>query len=107
MLLGWGADAFTEAKERNRMILTRNEIIEALQAHKCVIKFTKINGEVREMPCTLREDIVPKYDHKTERSKEPNNKVLSVWCTDVNAWRSFRVDSVLELRLDLGMPVVI
>ena len=107
MLLGWGADAFTEAKERNRMILTRNEIIEALQAHKCVIKFTKINGEVREMPCTLREDIVPKYEHKTEKTKKPNDQVLSVWCTDVNAWRSFRVDSVQELRLDLGMPIVI
>ena len=89
------------------MILTRNEIVEALKAHKCVVKFTKINGEVREMPCTLREDIVPKYEHKTERSKEPNEKVLSVWCTDVNAWRSFRVDSVQELRLDLGMPIVI
>ena len=107
MLLGWGSDAFTLAKERDRMILTRNELIEALQAHKCIVKFTKVNGEVREMPCTLREDIVPKYEHKTERSKEPNEKVLSVWCTDVNAWRSFRVDSVLELRLDLGMPIVI
>ena len=107
MLLGWGSDAFTEAKERNRMILTRNELIEALSAHKCIVKFTKVNGEVREMPCTLREDIVPKYEHKTERSKKPNDQTLSVWCTDVNAWRSFRVDSVQELRLDLGMPIVI
>lgn len=107
MLLGWGGDAFTLAKERDLMILTRNELIEALKAHKCIVKFTKVNGEVREMPCTLREDIVPKYEHKTERSKEPNEKVLSVWCTDVNAWRSFRVDSVQELRLDLGMPIVI
>lgn len=105
MLLGWGSDAFTTAKERNRMILTRNEIIEALQAHKCVVKFTKVNGEVREMPCTLREDIVPKYERKTE--KKPNDKVLSVWCLDKQEWRSFRVDSVLELRLDLGMPVVV
>jgi len=107
MLLGWGSDAFTLAKERNRMILTRTELIEALSAHKCVVKFTKVNGEVREMPCTLREDIVPKYEHKTERSKQPNEKVLSVWCLDKQEWRSFRVDSVLELRLDLGMPVVV
>ena len=91
------------------MILTRNEIIEALSAHKCVVKFTKVNGEVREMPCTLREDIVPKYERKTP-VKEPTDKnqnVLSVWCTDKNVWRSFRVDSVLELKLDLGMPIVI
>lgn len=106
MLLGWGSDAFTIARERNSMILTRNELIEALQAHKCVVKFTKVNGEVREMPCTLREDIVPKYEHKTERSKQLNEKVLSVWCLDKQEWRSFRVDSVQELRIDLGMPTV-
>ena len=107
MLLGWGSDAFTEAKERDLMILTRNELIEALQAHKCIVKFTKLDGTVREMPCTLREDIVPKYEHKTAKAKQPNDKVLSVWCLDKNEWRSFRVDSVQELRLDLGMPVVI
>ena len=106
MLLGWGSDAFTIARERNCMILTRNELIEALQAHKCVVKFTKVNGEVREMPCTLREDIVPKVEPKTQRSKKTNESVVSVWCLDKNEWRSFRVDSVLELRLDLGMPVI-
>ena len=91
------------------MILTRNEIIEALQAHKCIVKFTKVNGEIREMPCTLREDIVPKYERKTpakDATGKPQN-TLSVWCTDKNEWRSFRVDSVLELKLDLGMPIVI
>lgn len=109
MLLGWGSDAFTIARERNSMILTRNELIEALQAHKCVVKFTKVNGEVREMPCTLREDIVPKYERKTP-AKDATGKqqnTLSVWCLDKNEWRSFRVDRVLELRLDLGMPVVV
>ena len=90
------------------MILTRNEIVEALKAHKCVVKFTKVNGEIREMPCTLREDIVPKYEHKEDtKPKKPNDSVLSVWCLDKNEWRSFRIDSVQELRLDLGMPVVI
>ena len=112
MLLGWGSDAFTEAKERNRMILTRNELIEALKAHKCIVKFTKVNGEVREMPCTLREDIVPKRPiipeaRQSERIIKENEKTLSVWCLDKNEWRSFRIDNVLELRLDLGMPIVI
>ena len=90
------------------MILTRNEIIEALKSHKCVVKFTKVNGEVREMPCTLREDIVPKYERKTPvKEDKKDSNTLSVWCTDKNAWRSFRIDSVLELKLDLGVPVVI
>lgn len=108
MLLGWGSDAFTTAKERNRMILTRNEIIEALQVGNCTVKFTKVNGEVREMPCTLREDIVPKYERKTP-VKDATGKsanVVSAWCLDKQEWRSFRVDSVLELRLDFSMPQV-
>ena len=87
------------------MILTKQEIIEALQVHNCVIKFTKVNGEVREMPCTLREDVVPKFERKTDKAPNPN--VLSVWCTDKNAWRSFRVDNVLELQVDLGQPLVL
>ena len=98
MLLGWGSDAFTIARERNCMILTRNELIEALQAHKCVVKFTKVNGEVREMPCTLREDIVPKVEPKTERSKRPNDSVLSVWCLDKNEWRSFKLSNFISIR---------
>ena len=89
------------------MILTREEIVEALQAHKCVIKFTKVNGEVREMPCTLREDLVPKYERKTEsKESKPESNTLSVWCTDKNAWRSFRVESVMEVRIELDMPTV-
>ena len=89
------------------MILTRNEIIEALQTNKCIVKFTKVNGEVREMPCTLREDLVPKYEHKSEgKTKKANDSILSVWCLDKNEWRSFRIDSVQELRLDFGMPLI-
>ena len=112
MLLGWGSDAFTQAKERDRMskkFLTRDEVIEALTHSRCVVKFTKVNGEVREMPCTLRKDLVPKYERKTPvkegAAKAPSN-AISVWCLDKKEWRSFRLENLLELRLDLGMPVV-
>ncbi len=89
------------------MILTREEIIDALKTNICTVKFTKINGEIREMPCTLREDIVPKYERKTEiKEAKQNLDTLSVWCTDKNAWRSFRVDSVMEVSINLGMPIV-
>lgn len=109
MLLGWGSDAFTETKERNRMILTRNEIIEALQTNVCEVTFTKVNGEVRTMPCTLREDLMPAYERRTP-VKEPSAKesaTLSVWCTDKMAWRSFRVDSVTEVNINFGQPQVV
>jgi hypothetical protein len=107
MLLGWGSDAFTEAKERNHMKLTREELVETLKANVCKVTFTKLNGEVREMPCTLKEDIVPVYERKTPvvESEETikvkaTSPTLSVWCTDKSAWRSFRVDSVTKVEIE-------
>ena len=89
------------------MILTKQEIIEALTHNICTVKFTKVNGEEREMPCTLRADIVPKYERKTEiKESKPESNTLRVWCTDKNAWRSFRVESVMEVRVDLGQPTI-
>jgi hypothetical protein len=109
MLLGWGSDAFTQAKERNGMKLTKEQIVEALKANVCAVTFTKVNGEIRTMPCTLKEDIVPAYERKTP-GKEATDKekaTLSVWCTDKAAWRSFRVDSVTNLEIQLGIPAVV
>ena len=92
--------------------MTREELVETLKANICKVTFTKLNGEVREMPCTLKEDIVPVYERKTpvkeaiatEETKP--GPTLSVWCTDKASWRSFRVDSVTKVEIDLGMPVV-
>jgi acyl-ACP thioesterase len=99
MLLGWGSDAFTQAKERNRMKLTKEEIVAALKANVCEVTFTKVNGETRTMPCTLKDDIVPAYERKTpvKEATDKEKATLSVWCTDKDAWRSFRVDSVTEI----------
>ena len=99
MLLGWGIDAFTESMERNQMKLTKEQIVEALKTNVCAVTFTKVNGEIRTMPCTLKEDIVPAYERKTpvKEATAKESATLSVWCTDKSAWRSFRVDSVTEI----------
>jgi hypothetical protein len=101
MLLGWGSDAFTLSKERNCMKLTKEEIVAALKANICEVTFTKVNGEIRKMPCTLKEDLVPAYERKTpvKEAADKEKATLSVWCTDKGAWRSFRVDSVTNLEI--------
>jgi hypothetical protein len=114
MLLGWGSDAFTLSKERNCMKLTKEQIVEALKANVCDVTFTKVNGETRTMPCTLRADIVPAYERKkpvveseeTIKVKE-TSPTLSVWCTDKAAWRSFRVDSVTEVNIQVDTLSVV
>ena len=91
------------------MILTKEELIETLKTNVCEVTFTKVNGEVRTMPCTLKEDIVPAYERKTpvKEATDKEKATLSVWCTDKQSWRSFRVDSVTEVKISMGMPIVI
>jgi hypothetical protein len=105
MLLAWGMDAFTESIERNSMKLTKEEIVEALKANVCEVTFTKVNGETRTMPCTLRADIVPAYERKTpvKEATAKESATLSVWCIDKQAWRSFRVDSVTDIKIHLEL----
>ncbi len=91
--------------------MTREELVEVLRENICKVTFTKLNGEVREMPCTLREDIVPAYERKTPvkeavTTEEPKtNPTLSVWCMDKKEWRSFRVENVTKVEIELAIPV--
>lgn len=82
--------------------LSRDELVAILRQYEAEVTFTKVNGEVRTMPCTLRSDIVPPAPvvaeaRQSEKVRKQNDDVLSVWCTDKQAWRSFRLDSILEV----------
>ena len=78
--------------------MDRNILLDALKNHECTITFTKVNGETRVMPCTLKENLVPKLEHKG--TKKSNEAVVSVWCLDKREWRSFRVDNVVDLQIN-------
>ena len=88
------------------MKLTKEQIVLALKEGVCEVTFTKVNGEVRVMPCTLKEGLVPPAPVHVTNTDNPvdfpkvktnNPNTLSVWCTDKQAWRSFRVDSVTKV----------
>lgn len=81
---------------------TKEEIIEQLRNNVCKVGFTKVNGEYREMTCTLKADIVPAYERKTPVITEASEKekaTVSVWDVDKKAWRSFRVESVKTINI--------
>ena len=84
--------------------MDRNILLEALTKHECTVTFTKVNGETRIMPCTLKEDVIPKppadVASKSTVKRHENQNVVSVWCTDKQAWRSFRVDNVVDLQIN-------
>ena len=77
-----------------------------LLENECIITFTKVNGEQRDMPCTLRPDIVPPApppkalaEGEVAKVKKPNPDIMNVWCTDKNEWRSFRLANFILVKV--------
>lgn len=89
-------DMDAENKQRSLKIL--------LQYYTCEVRFKKIDGSIRTMPCTLRRDKLPAQEPIAEstehkRTKKYNPDVLSVYCLDQQEWRSFRLDNVISVKL--------
>ena len=78
----------------------REFILDLLTTNKeVIIEFTKVDGTVRRMPCTLNPAVLPVKQLKESRKKEVNLNVIPVFCTDKQEWRSFRVDSVIKIEV--------
>jgi len=79
---------------------SRDYMVTELKKRECRVIFKKVNGEERDMLCTLQEDIIPDADIKDpfslKKIRDINEEVIPVWDTEVESWRSFRVDSVLS-----------
>lgn len=65
----------------------------------CEVTFTKVDGTVRNMPCTLQSSVLPPLPESTNKRMRHYPETLSVWCTDQNEWRSFRVMNVTEVKV--------
>lgn len=80
----------------------RKELVEQLRTGVFNVTFTKVDGTERTMPCTLKEELLPpaKKDDPLSQKKvrEINENVLVVYCTDKQAFRSFRVDNVTDIQ---------
>jgi len=79
----------------------RSELQTQLQSEILEVTFTKVNGDKRVMNCTLMEEILPSNpteEVKKDTKKKVNETILSVWDVDANGWRSFRMDTVTQVR---------
>jgi len=77
--------------------ISKTNLINMLHSGIVNVKFTKTDGSERVMKCTLVESIVKPYEKKTEKEKATNDNTISVWDVEKDSWRSFRLDSVLEI----------
>lgn len=58
------------------------------------VTFKKVNGDIREMKCTLRSEVLPP-SKGGQRNSDPE-EVTIVFDLEKNAYRSFRNESVIE-----------
>ena len=76
----------------------RVNLTELLRSSIVEVTFTKVDGTERVMRCTLQPQYLPESIER-EGVKVRNPDVQSVWDIDINAWRSFRFDSVKEFSI--------
>jgi hypothetical protein len=70
---------------------------EHLSNNAATVVFTKANGSIREMQCTLADSVVPKT---TQKSNHPKGETMVVYDLEAKGWRSFRLDRLIEYTLN-------
>ena len=84
------------------MTKKRAILVEGLKKNVMRVTFTKVNGEERVMRCTLHDSVLPEQPISGIKKKE-NQETLSVWDLDNDGWRSFRLDSIKEMKVIEGV----
>lgn len=74
------------------------KLLEALQKGQVTVTFKKIDtGELRIMPCTLDPDVLKANGITSTINYSPTEmEAYPVWALDKKAWRSFRLDTVVQ-----------
>jgi hypothetical protein len=64
------------------------------------VTFKKKDGTERVMKCTLMAEHLPvtekHEDDEAKKDKKQSDTNIAVWDLDKNAWRSFRIDSIVS-----------
>lgn len=75
--------------------MTREQMVEALRSKECRVVFNKINGEQRDMVCTLNTQMIPE-EKQPKTGKEYNTAVIRAFDVNKQEFRSFRVENVIS-----------
>lgn len=75
--------------------MTRDEMINELRTRACRVIFTKVNGEQRDMLCTLNVEFIPE-DKRPKAGKEYVDEVVRAFDINKQEFRSFRVENVVS-----------
>lgn len=76
-----------------------------LKTGSTTVEFIKKDGAERKMLCTLDPERIPGYSIEQvekEKTRKVSGEALAVYDLEVNAWRSFRYDSVKSVIITIG-----
>lgn len=91
---------YSSANEEEQKLF-RDWLRGVLRTETVHLTFTKKDGTIRNMKCTLSESKLPKADQGKEGRKE-NDSSIPVFDLEKNEWRAFRFDSVKQIKFTLG-----
>jgi|694.fasta_scaffold24626_6 hypothetical protein len=81
-----------------KVTFDRDNLIRDLKSNAVRVYFTKVNGDKRELRCSLKPDLLPPqtiHEHLDEMHNKPENKeTVAVWDLDNGGWKSFRIENV-------------
>lgn len=96
----WYVNAKPEAQNEFRIWL-----LERLHAERMNITFTKADGTVRHMHCSLHADLLPEPEAEKaveETEKNEHKDFIRVFDLDKSAWRTVRLDRIEYFSYNLG-----
>lgn len=88
----------TEQKQKS-LESKRQGILEELSKGVVDLQFKKVNGDLRNMVATRSVDLIPEEKQpKSEDKREQNETIVVLFDLEVEDWRSFRVENLVEYR---------
>lgn len=72
----------------------KEQLLEMLSNNIYVVKFKKLNGDIRELNCTMLEEFLPEVKNK----KKSDKNLITVWDIDQNSWKSFHYKRIIEIK---------
>lgn len=84
------------------MVFTKENLLDMLRNNVVTVTFTKLDGTERIMKCTLLGEYVPAPLTNNQVLLQENrgsDNNISVWDTEVQDWRSFRVSNVKSIKI--------
>lgn len=78
---------------------SKNDLYEMLRVGKLEVSFIKKDGTGRVMNCSLEDKYLPTLMDDSEVVTKDNPDVLSVWDIDNSGWRSFRINSIVSVKV--------